>query len=335
YTVADMPETTLGLFQVRHVPQAWTADVYPATFARPVAGGELRYTPALTARPGERVALLLHGFADDSAEEATWLLTHLRDAGVIYDRVLTFEYESLRTPVEENATRLAVALEQLGYGAQAESARGVTIDLFGHSMGALIGRWYVERLGGDAVVERSVFFGVPNEGTPLAAASLLAPWMLAAAINVARPALPSLVVAWALGTLALDVQGPADLRPGAVALTALARPPLPARTRYHLIAGDAALVPSATAEEEVTRARPARLLASLAGGAQAAASLFYGGAHDWAVSVQSALALRAGKAPGSTVMSFVAPTHHLGFFASPEVTRQVALWLVTPEDAVG
>jgi hypothetical protein len=359
YAVAGLHEPTQGLFQVRYVPQAWAAAASPAAIVRPVAGGSLRYTPALPARPGERIALLLHGFADDSAEEALWLLRDLHAAGIRYDRVLTFEYESLHTSIEENALRLATALHELGF-APPESERtdrvnlagdAPTIDLFGHSMGALIGRWLIEKLGGDRVIQRSVFFGSPNAGTPLASASLLAPWLLAAAINVARPALPSIVLAWALGLLALDAQGPADLRPGAPALAHLQQRARPVRTRYHLIAGDISGLGASEEEADLAAsatncansvdagadetARLARLLDTLKDSAHAAGSLFYGGAHDWAVSVQSALALHAGRTPGSSLLARVVTTHHLGYFTTPEVTEQVARWLAQPEDALG
>jgi hypothetical protein len=335
YAVSAQSEATLGLFQVRFVPSAWVGQASPASFARQVSGGALRYTPALPARRGERVALLLHGFADDSAEEALWALTVLRDAGVAYDRVLTFEYETLHTGIEENARRLQAALRTLGFQPDGGGPPAAAIDLFGHSMGALIGRCLVEQLGGDHLVDRCVFFGSPNEGTPLASAGLLAPWSVALALNVARPALPSLVVAWALGMVAIDVQGPGDLRPGAPLLAALAARTHAVRTRYFLIAGDV----TGSMKEPSTYARAdaaaGRLLEPLAGGADGLVRLFYGGAHDWAVSVRSALQVSAGRMPGSTIRTCVVPAHHLGFFHSPAVTRQVAEWLAEEEPPQG
>jgi pSer/pThr/pTyr-binding forkhead associated (FHA) protein len=58
--------------------------------------------------------------------------------------------------------------------AQAIEAWGIKrpITLVAHSLGTLVSRYYVERLGGKALVERLILLGGPHQGTPTAASSL-------------------------------------------------------------------------------------------------------------------------------------------------------------------
>ena len=78
--------------------------------------------------------------------------------------LLEFAYD-FRQDTRRSALALGAAIEQW------DVAEPIT--LIAHSMGCLIARYYVERLGGKRRVERVVLIGGPHAGTPYAFASLL------------------------------------------------------------------------------------------------------------------------------------------------------------------
>ncbi len=321
--VRGTPAADVGLFAVRYVPNPWAATASRSRFARSAPGGELLYTNALLAQPNERIALVIHGFADDSAEEAYWL-TQLNASGAAshYDRILTFEWESLRTDVRASAERLREAVNALALG----EAPGASIDIFAHSMGALVARTYVELLGGAAHVRRCFFTGPPNLGTPLAATALFTPWLLTLALNLPAPTPPSLLIAWALGAVAWDMQGPMAMHPDALLLSELNTTRGAAQLRYHVIAGNA---------QRATTERVARWRSVLADAMHGASEWFYQGENDWVVSVRSARALPLTNYPGSVLLSAEVDETHLSYYRSQAVTAQVLRWLdAAPESAI-
>ncbi len=78
--------------------------------------------------------------------------------------LLEFAYD-WRRDVRLAAQKLARAIEDWGLN------RPVT--LIAHSLGTLVGRYYVEHLGGKSKVERMLLLGGPHAGVPKAATSLL------------------------------------------------------------------------------------------------------------------------------------------------------------------
>ncbi len=313
--VRGAPAADIGLFAVRFVPAAWAATASRARFVRSAPGGELRYTTATRARPNERIALLIHGFADDSVEEAHWLAQLQSSAAAPgYDRILSFEWESLHTDVRANAERLRDAVAALAL----EDAPGAEIDLFAHSMGALVARTYVELLGGDAFVRRCFFTGPPNAGTPLAATALFTPWLLTMLINLPAPTPPALLIAWALGAVALDMQGPMAMHPGAALLREMNNTRGHAQLHYHILAGNAQAAPTA---------RALQWRAVLSQGLHTAAEWFYEGENDWVVGVRSCLAVPMANHPGSVLLSAVVDCTHLNYYRNQAATAQLVRWL--------
>jgi pSer/pThr/pTyr-binding forkhead associated (FHA) protein len=77
--------------------------------------------------------------------------------------LLEFGYD-FRQDNRESARRLSAAIEAWGVTAP--------ITIIAHSMGCLVARYYVERLGGAGKVERVILLGGPHAGTPYAFASL-------------------------------------------------------------------------------------------------------------------------------------------------------------------
>ena len=101
--------------------------------------------------------LLVHGMVDNRSV-FTVLRRALRRRG--FARVLSLNYSPLTSDVRLAATSLATRVEQVCAEAGVER-----IHLIGHSMGGLIARYYVQRLGGDERVHTLVTLGTPHHGT--------------------------------------------------------------------------------------------------------------------------------------------------------------------------
>ncbi|WP_314612003.1 esterase/lipase family protein [Streptomyces stackebrandtii] len=117
--------------------------------------------PDATIAPGGlRPVVLLHGFVDN------------RSVFVLLRRVLTRHgrdcVESLNySPL---TCDLRSAAELLGRRVEEIRARTghAEVDIVGHSLGGLIARYYVQRLGGDTRVRTLVMLGTPHSGTTVA-----------------------------------------------------------------------------------------------------------------------------------------------------------------------
>lgn len=104
--------------------------------------------------------LLVHGMVDNRTI-FTMLSRQLRRRG--FQRVLTLNYSPATNDIRAAAERLSAEVE--GLLARTGYER---IHLVGHSLGGLIARYYVQRLGGDARVHTLVTLGSPHAGTVLA-----------------------------------------------------------------------------------------------------------------------------------------------------------------------
>ncbi len=106
----------------------------------------------------QKVLLLIHGIIGDTEEMAK---TFQLARGKGYDLVLTFDYENLNTPIEENARILKKKLTEMGFSATDKKELVLVV----HSMGGLVARYMIERLGGDAFVNKLIMAGTPNGGS--------------------------------------------------------------------------------------------------------------------------------------------------------------------------
>src|SRR4051812_13764803 len=143
----------LGDHPVRTALVEWGASL-AISVARP-----LGFLPLPGARTrGPRPILVLHGYA---MNRANFLPLAFRLARAGLGPVIGFEYWTLG--------RTAAAARQLGWFIdQVCAATGATeVDLIGHSMGGMVGRYYVSLAGGDGVVRNLVTIGSPHTGTEI------------------------------------------------------------------------------------------------------------------------------------------------------------------------
>lgn len=101
--------------------------------------------------------LLIHGMVDNRAI-FTVLRRRLRRRG--FGRVLSLNYSPMTNDIRAAARDLSGAVEELVARTGYER-----IHVVGHSLGGLIARYYVQRLGGDQRVHTLVTLGTPHEGT--------------------------------------------------------------------------------------------------------------------------------------------------------------------------
>ncbi len=115
---------------------------------------------------GPRPVIVIHGYA---MNRANFLPLAFRLARAGLGPIVGFEYWTLG--------RCAAAAKQLAWFV--EHVQSVTgspqVDIIGHSMGGVVGRYYVQLLGGDGGVANLITIGSPHLGTDLSRMGIGAP----------------------------------------------------------------------------------------------------------------------------------------------------------------
>jgi pimeloyl-ACP methyl ester carboxylesterase len=101
--------------------------------------------------------ILLHGLVDNGSIFVT-LRRSLRRRG--FGRVITLNYSPLSQDLRQVARRLGELVERT-----CEETGYEKVHVVGHSLGGVIARYYVQRLGGDARVHTLCTLGSPHTGT--------------------------------------------------------------------------------------------------------------------------------------------------------------------------
>ncbi|CAL9446947.1 esterase/lipase family protein [Streptomyces sp. enrichment culture] len=137
--------------------------------------------------------VLLHGFIDN---RSVFLLLRRSLAQHGRQQIESLNYSPLTCDIRTAAELLGRHIEEV-----CERTGSDRVDVVGHSLGGLIARYYVQRLGGDTRVRTLVTLGTPHAGTRVAP--------LANAHPIVR-----------------------QMRPGSAVLEELARPAPGCRTRF-------------------------------------------------------------------------------------------------------
>ncbi len=320
FKLGGWPEPSLGLHQARFVPADKIYEVQPTAdeLSYEAEGGEARYRPLAQGelQSGQRVALFVHGFTSETRWMVGRILPWLEANGLGYDHTLTFDYETFNTRIGANGQTLAKALRAAGFGPD----DGLQLDIFAHSMGTQVVRSMVEQHGGGAFVDRCFLAGPPNQGTRLAEAKRLVPWLGTLLLNQAGPTPPSVIASWALKKVADDAVGGDDLRPGSDFLRQLNESDEPATVPYYILAGRHQL----PTEYQNAWDRVAKTLVSAA---DAGLDLLFGDQHDMVINVQSMLKVRNGNYPVDLLAMKVLPCNHFHYFGSAEGQATLLAWL--------
>lgn len=143
-----------GIVAERLSPATRTSDPAAGSNAGPDAD------PHATITPGLRPVVLLHGFVDNRSVFVLLRRTLTRHGR---DCVESLNYSPLTCDLRSAAELLGRRVEEI------RARTGHTeVDIVGHSLGGLIARYYVQRLGGDTQVRTLVMLGTPHSGTTVA-----------------------------------------------------------------------------------------------------------------------------------------------------------------------
>jgi len=265
----------------------------------------------------KRIVVYVHGITGDT--ESLVSSIHQPTIGVdgqkrsisqFYDLVLTFDYENINTSIEENARNLKKRLAALGLGAN----HGKVLHIVAHSMGGLVSRWFIEREGGNQVVQHLIMLGTPNGGSPWPTVQDWATLALGIGLNslstVAWPVkvLGSLISAIEAVDVTLD-----QMKPNSDFLKTLAQsddPGIP----YSIIAGNTSIIPAAVQQQGEKSSLLERLMQNLFG--KVVALPFFGQPNDIAVTVQSIRNVTDGRSLPPEIQEVACD--HLTYFNHPE-----------------
>ncbi len=233
-----------------------------------------------------------------------------------YDLVLAFDYENLKTPIEQTARDLKQRLEQVGLGA----GHGKTVHLVVHSMGGLVARWFIEREGGHAMVQHLVMLGTPNAGSPWSTLEDFATTAIALGLNAfTAAAWPARILGGLVGAIEYVDVTLDQMRPGSPFLASLAAGEDP-RIPYTILAGNTSTILHGVGEDDaqasalrrlLDRLAPSRVMHGVAGLA------FFNRPNDIAVSVESIGAIPGGRAIAPVIREVA--SDHLSYFTTPSV----------------
>lgn len=258
----------------------------------------------------KRIVLYIHGIIGDtesmvpSVQSAQITVNGQQKAlGDQYDLVLAFDYESLNTSIENHARSLKQRLAAVGLSAN----HGKVLHIVAHSMGGLVARWFIEREGGNAIVNHLIMLGTPNGGSPWPTVQAWGTAALAIGLNslamVAWPvkALGSLVAAIKTIDTTLD-----QMQPGSEFLKSLAASPDP-HLPYTILAGNTSIISAAMDSNRLKR-----LMEKLR--SDAVALPFFGQINDIAATVYSIKQVPEGRSPQPHVQEV--GCDHLVYFSN-------------------
>ena len=115
-----------------------------------------------------------------------------------YDLTLTFDYENLKTDIDETARDLKKRLAEAGLAA----GHSKKLTIIAHSMGGLVARWFIEKEEGNQIVTRLIQAGTPNGGSPWSDVYQLSTALLTKVVNGAAFLQPYLFTLNLLGKFA-------------------------------------------------------------------------------------------------------------------------------------
>jgi len=260
----------------------------------------------------KRIVLYIHGIIGDTESMVPSVRSaqitvngQQKSLGDQYDLVLAFDYESLNTSIENHARSLKQRLAAVGLGVN----HGKVLHIVAHSMGGLISRWFIEREGGNEVVNHLLMLGTPNGGSPWPTVQAWGTAILAIGLNslstVAWPVkvLGSLVTAIETIDTTLD-----QMQPGSEFLKSLAANPDP-QIPYTILAGNTSIIPAMLDSNRLKR-----LMQKLM--SNAVALPFFGQLNDIAATVDSIKQVPEGRSPQPQIHEV--GCDHLVYFTNSE-----------------
>jgi hypothetical protein len=279
--------------------------------------GAVEYSPVTQDRfkPGDRIAVFVHGFLSDTRWMARDVAPFLRAQVLPYEHALTWDYETFGTRVELNGADFATALrQQCGCGANDD----LTMHVYAHGMGSLVSRCLVELAGGHEFVDCLVLAGPPNRGTTLATLSRGFTYLLSALINNVGAIPLAGAVDWLLKELYEQGQGWQDLAVDSDLTKRLNALDAPSDKPYLVLAGVNTL--NQTQGRRLNRLAQKMLDRTLD-------AIFGEPENDAVIGMSSLKGVRNGAYPALTVKTL--PCDHFSYFATAEGQLAIREWMLS------
>ena len=272
----------------------------------------------------EKIVLYIHGIIGDTQS----MIPSVRRGKIqvdgqecelaqLYDLVLSFDYENLNTSIEDNGRFLKQRLEAVGLGAN----HGKVLHIVAHSMGGLVSRWFIEREGGNQIVQHLIMLGTPNGGSPW---SNVEDW-ITTTLSIGLNSLSE--ITWPIPVLSILLKGSSiifqaletidisldEMNPESDFLRNLAASPDPG-IPYTIIAGNTSLAPGALQLQSEQKSSPLdRLTQKLFN--RVVALPFLSEPNDIAVTVNSIKNVSSQRSPQPQIHD--AACDHLVYFCHP------------------
>ncbi|GAA6617267.1 caspase family protein [Scytonema sp. NUACC26] len=337
-TLERLPEPTVNSRSlqgsIKILFQKIVAQTFGKTFSYPLLrSGEIlpdgrvsyqgdREILAAKVAESKKILLYIHGIIGDtetavkSSQKAkvteNGLQKTLRDK---YDLILAFDYENINTTIEENATLLKQRLEEVGLTAN----HGKQLDIVAHSMGGLITRTFIEKEGGNKIVQHLVMLGTPNGGSPWPTVQDWAFAALGIGLNqLSSVAWPAAVIAGMLRFLDSNVKALDQMNPRSNFIQSIATNPDP-NVRYTIIAGDRSVRPEALQTDSGKQSSTIkRLMDKLFSSAQERVVnlVFFRQPNDIAVTLESIKSVSENRSPKPRIISPDATCDHVTYFST-------------------
>lgn len=261
---------------------------------------------------GQHVAVFVHGLMSDTRWMVTQLAPFLRQGVCLYDHLLTWDYETFGTRVEDNGAQFALALkQQCGFG----SHDGISVDVYAHSMGTLVSRCMIELSGGHEFIDRLVLAGPPNRGSTLATTGRGFVFLATSLLNYATCGPILSATNWVLRQLYRQGVGVADLAVDSPILQKLNALEEPSNVPYLVLAGENLPAPGET--RRLNRIAHKVLDTGL--------DTLFGEQNDIAIGLSSMRSLRGGAYPNLQVQNL--PCDHFHYYVTPEGQRTIKEWV--------
>lgn len=153
-----------------------------------------------------KILLFIHGIIGDTEEMTKAVRRARTPKGKLlveeFDLILTFDYENLNTKIQQTAADLKQRLSEVGLSEN----HGKELVIVAHSMGGLVSRYFIEKLGGNKAVSHLIMLGTPNGGSEWADVRDLAEVLLTTAVNGAAFLKPWLIPLSFMGKLLAGAQ---------------------------------------------------------------------------------------------------------------------------------
>ncbi len=273
----------------------------------------------------KNIVLFMHGIIGDTLDMTKCIrrakVQEASDAiDKKFDLVLTFDYENLKTEINETAQEFKKKLEAVGL----KAGHGKQLTIIAHSMGGLVSRWFIEKEGGSQVVNHLIQVGTPNSGSAWSDLYEMVSVLLSRAVNGAvflKPyILPLSLLGRLAGNLFITLK---QMDPDGSFLKKLndgTDPGIP----YTIVAGNTQLIPSKNEQDQASAMKKLIARFKSRGHYDALDLLLFKEANDIAVATTSITGIPGKDKRTHRPVEITVACDHISYFCDPNGLKGVA-----------